>query len=144
MFQSTVWQCRTTMSDPISCYGSEQILTSLSDRALCLIRIVHARCLSDTIHFPMVTLKICLSYNSVYIVNRGPLRTHEKRTVRCHFLWLWPNYVWQRGEQSLARSRCLSCGLNCLYLFPPTQRTKGGNSARLTSREYQRDRTTKT
>ena len=42
-----------------SCYGSRQILTSLSDRVLCFMRLAHARFLSDTIltHSPMVTSK---------------------------------------------------------------------------------------
>ena len=41
-----------------SCYGSRQILTSLSDGVLCLMRIAHvARFLSDTTHRPMMTLK---------------------------------------------------------------------------------------
>ena len=48
---------RTTVSDPISFYESGQTLTSPSDRALCLMTIGHARCLSETNHCPMVTSK---------------------------------------------------------------------------------------
>ena len=49
---------RTTVSDPISCYGSRQSLTSASDSVFCLMRIAHARFLSDTKHYPMLTSKL--------------------------------------------------------------------------------------
>ena len=51
---STIKHCRTTVSDPNSCYGSRQTLTFSWDSVLCLWKIAHGGFLSAITHCPMV------------------------------------------------------------------------------------------
>ena len=49
-----------------SCYGNRQTFTSPSDSVPCLMRMAHARFLSNTMHCPMVTSKSVCPYDSVH------------------------------------------------------------------------------
>ena len=58
--RSSIKYCRGTVgkknnTKTYSCYGSKQTLASLSDSVLCLMKITHARLLSDTSHCPTAT-----------------------------------------------------------------------------------------
>ena len=59
-----------------SCYGNRQTTTPPSDSVLCLMRIAHARFLSDTTHCPMMT-SVFLSCDSVW---SRPLRKPSQKS----------------------------------------------------------------
>ena len=90
----TTWHCCTTVSDPTSCYGDRQPLTSPPDNVLCLTRTARARFLSDTTHCPWRRQSLCATRQCAWNISRHfAVQSSRDWPLLCKTLNLFPQTV---------------------------------------------------